>query len=286
MGVRGGDQHPLDGNSGRCPGQFLGLVQQRPRNHATVDDRDRQPRGSVVQHQATGMQPVDDLGGQAFAHAAVDDHREPLRRDVDRRGPRPQPLAVRAAGPSERAASTSVANQPAASAAVVDFRKRRRVGVKLIGRPPRARSPRVVSVAQSTKRAVSIFPEGIANCRRCKHLAAGSDRKCPDAERDRSMFSAHAYLARHVFPPKNGPVSGLPVNGCAAAIRNGMPRDLCGSPVKRRGQKGVDLPIDTALFPGCFPHAATIAPCGYPQAGSWGRNLWKRRLATCGSCEG
>ena len=34
-----------------------------------------------------------------------------------------------------------------------------------------------------------------------------------DAEGDRSMFSADAFLAKHVFPPKNGPVPNQPLNG-------------------------------------------------------------------------
>jgi len=32
-------------------------------------------------------------------------------------------------------------------------------------------------------------------------------------EGDRSMFSADDFLAKHGFPPKNGPVPSRPVNG-------------------------------------------------------------------------
>ena len=63
-----------------------------------------------------------------------------------------------------------------------------------------------------------------------------------DAEGDRSMFSAGAFLAKHVFPPKNGPVPDQPVKGylpvvAATYLRPKQTRHIssvCGYPPTKR----------------------------------------------------
>ncbi len=86
MSMRGGDQHPIGGDSGLLLRHGLGFVEQLARHHAAIDHHDRQPAGSIIEHQASGPDRVVHPRGLGLQEAAVDHHRELPRRDIDRSG--------------------------------------------------------------------------------------------------------------------------------------------------------------------------------------------------------
>src|SRR5262249_3278769 len=63
-------------------GELLRLLDQLARDHAAIDDGDRNLCRAVVEDEAAGMQPVMRRGGLAIIHAAVDRYREFLGNDV------------------------------------------------------------------------------------------------------------------------------------------------------------------------------------------------------------
>jgi len=84
VGVRRGDEDALRRDAGRLRRQLLGGVGDLARDHAAVDDHERELRLAVVEHEAAGVQLVVDLrrGGRV---PVADDRLAERRRDVARR---------------------------------------------------------------------------------------------------------------------------------------------------------------------------------------------------------
>ena len=56
------------------------MVDQVARQHATVDDHDREPRRAVIEHERPRVQRVVDRVGRLLEKAPIDDHRQLRRR--------------------------------------------------------------------------------------------------------------------------------------------------------------------------------------------------------------
>ncbi len=82
VAVRGGDEHAIDGDVGELVGAGLGVVEEFAREHAGIDDDERQLLLAVVEHDGAGVQGVVGLGGDDFGEAAVDDDWELRGGDV------------------------------------------------------------------------------------------------------------------------------------------------------------------------------------------------------------
>ena len=68
--------------------ETLGLVEQRARHGATVDDDNRHLHGAVVEHQRPGVERVVDFHGEDLVmFRAVNDHRKFYRRNINGGGP-------------------------------------------------------------------------------------------------------------------------------------------------------------------------------------------------------
>ena len=74
--MRRRDQHVVDRDAGELRGPRLGLVQQFARQHATIDDHNRDARRAVIEHKRAGKQRIDIAIRRALFEHAVDDHRE------------------------------------------------------------------------------------------------------------------------------------------------------------------------------------------------------------------